>query len=117
MAFAQTMLLFMESILVLALWFSSGKLLWFFRSEKQKATNRVSSANHSKTAEESDEAGNDGDEEAVEYYKVMRGVCLVKPGFTVAHANPERKDVFMRLRICLKARRSHGHPTSPKDKN
>ena len=65
------MLLFMESILVLALWFSSGKILWFFRPNKQKTPNRVSSANGSnaKTMEENDVTE---DEEAVESYKVTR---------------------------------------------
>ena len=67
LAFAQTMLLFVESVLSLTLWFSSGKLLWFLRTGKHKASNE----NGAKIKpEEANEKVEEENEEAVNFYKV-----------------------------------------------
>ena len=61
------MLLFVESVLSLTLWFSSGKLLWFLRTGKQNASNE----NGAKIKpEEANEKVEEENEEAVNFYKV-----------------------------------------------
>ena len=67
MAFAQTMLLFVESVLSLTLWFGSAKLFWFLRIGKQKAKNENGTKIEPKDANEKEEEDN---EEAASFYKV-----------------------------------------------
>ena len=69
------MVLFVESVLSLTLWFSSGKLLWFLRIGKQKAKNENGSKIKPEDANEKEEEVN---EEAVSFYKVGYLILILK---------------------------------------
>ena len=63
------MLLFMESVLSLTLWFCSGKLLWFLRiAGKQKA--KKENGKKIKPDDANDEREEEESKEAVAFYKV-----------------------------------------------
>ena len=62
------MLLFVESVLSLTLWFGSAKLFWFLRIGKQKAKNENGTKIEPKDANEKEEEDN---ENAVSFYKVL----------------------------------------------